>query len=40
MFHVTSFEVMVIQGNMVRSPLTRDHPAPIRDVAWPDEARG
>jgi hypothetical protein len=40
MFHVTSFEVMVTSSYMVRSQLTRNHHAPIRDIAWPDGGRG
>jgi hypothetical protein len=40
MFDVTLFEVMVIPSNMVRPLLTCDLPAPIRDIARPDDARG
>jgi hypothetical protein len=40
MFHVTSFEVMVIASKMMRSLPTCDHAAPLCVVARPDGADG
>ena len=40
MFHVTSFEVMVIASKMIRSLPTCDHAAPPLAVARPDLADG
>jgi hypothetical protein len=40
MFHVTSFEVMVISGNMIQPPLTLRLSALLRDIAPRDGAHG
>jgi len=40
MFHVTSFEVMVISSKMIRPLRTYDHVAPLLPVARLDLADG
>jgi hypothetical protein len=40
MFHVTSFEVMVIASKMIRSLTTSDRVAPLRAIARPYIADG